>query len=168
MAIYDNDGKARPYDHDIEATRVRLNQLAWLLDSSIPLPGVNFRIGVDALIGLIPGIGDLIGVALSSYIVREAARAGLPRTILARMVFNVAVEGVVGLVPFAGDVFDAGWKANQRNVGLLNTYLDNPRHAVKASRAFTFAMSALLVALLVVLGAGTFMLVRWAWQAAGL
>src|SRR5687767_7792816 len=96
---------------DVDAVRRRLARLAWLLDSAIPLPGTRFRIGIDAIIGLIPGLGDLAGVLLSSYIVREAARIGAPPSVLTRMAFNVAVEGLVGIVPFAGDVFDAVWKA---------------------------------------------------------
>src|SRR3954467_1465794 len=100
--------------------RQRLAFIAWLLDSSIPLPGTRFTIGVDALIGLFPFAGDLIGVVASSYILSEANRLGVGRTVLARMAFNVAVEGVIGIVPFLGDAFDAAWKANVRNVRLLN------------------------------------------------
>src|SRR5918996_1184588 len=100
---------------DIEAVRRRLARLAWLLDNSIALPGTRFRIGLDAILGLVPGLGDLLGVLLSSYIVREAARLGAPPSVLARMVWNVAIEGIAGMVPFLGDVFDAACKANQRN-----------------------------------------------------
>jgi len=78
--------------------RERLNFLAWLLDSSIPIPGTSLTIGLDAIIGLFPFIGDLVGVLLSSYILAEANRMGVGRTILARMAFNVAVEGVIGIV----------------------------------------------------------------------
>src|ERR671915_2044466 len=91
--------------------RERLKQLAWLLDSSIPVPGTRFTIGLEALIGLVPVIGDAIGVFLSSYIVREAAALGVSRSILARMTFNVALEGLIGMIPLAGDVFDAAYKA---------------------------------------------------------
>src|SRR4051812_43943476 len=90
--------------------RRRLARVAWLLDNSIRIPGSKFRIGLDAILGLIPGIGDVLGVLLSSYIVREAARLGAPPSVLLRMAFNVAVEGIVGIVPFVGDVFDAAWK----------------------------------------------------------
>lgn len=114
--------------------RQRVRQLAWLLDSSIPIPGTRFSIGIEALIGLLPGIGDLIGVALSSYILREAARLGVGRGVLMRMALNVAIEGVAGLVPFAGDVFDAAFKANQRNVRLLDDWLDKPKRAERSSR----------------------------------
>jgi len=150
---------------DIQSTRQRINRIAWLLDSSIPIPGLKFRIGIDALIGLVPGIGDLIGVVLSSYIVREAARAGVPGSVLARMVLNVAIEGVVGMIPLAGDVFDAAWKANQRNASLLNAYLDRPRKTTASSRTFVFAIMAALVALLAATSVAGFLVLRWAWQA---
>jgi hypothetical protein len=144
--------------------RERLARLAWLLDSSIPIPGTRFTIGLDALIGLFPVIGDAIGVFLSSYIVREAAALGVSRSILARMVFNVALEGLVGMIPLAGDVFDAAYKANQRNVRLLNAWLEHPREAQRSSRAFMFALSAGLVAFLVLVCAAGFFLSRWLWN----
>src|SRR6476646_5375706 len=89
--------------------RERLNWLAWLLDSSIPIPGTRLTIGLDALIGLFPVVGDAVGVVLSSYIVREPAALGAPRSILARMAFNVALEGLVGVIPLAGDLFVAAF-----------------------------------------------------------
>src|SRR3954447_6136366 len=92
--------------------RERLVWLAWLLDSSIPIPGTRLTVGLDALIGLVPILGDLIGAVLSSYILSEASRIGAPKVVLTRMAFNVAVEGIIGIVPFAGDIFDAAFKAN--------------------------------------------------------
>jgi len=109
-----------------DRTRRRLARLAWLLDSSIPVPGTRFSIGLDALIGLVPVVGDLVGVLLSCYILGEAARLGASRGVLARMALNIALEGVIGVVPLAGDLFDAAWKANQRNLRLLNEWLDRP------------------------------------------
>src|SRR5688500_15915374 len=84
----------------------RLQALAWLLDNSIPLPG-GFRIGVDALLGLIPGIGDAMGALISAYIVNEARSMGASRSVLLRMMGNVLIETAIGSIPFAGDVFDA-------------------------------------------------------------
>jgi len=147
--------------------RERLARLAWLLDSSIPIPGTRFTIGLDALIGLLPVIGDLAGVFLSSYIVREAAALGVPRSILARMMFNVALEGLVGMIPLAGDVFDAAFKANQRNVRLLNAWLEQPRDTQRASRAFVAALTLGLVAFLVLVCAAGFLVARWLWNLLG-
>lgn len=144
--------------------RERLGRLAWLLDSSIPIPGTRFSIGLEALIGLVPGIGDVIGVLLSSYILREAAALGVSRSILARMALNVAVEGLVGMIPLAGDLFDAAYKANQRNVRLLNSYLDQPTQATRSSRAFVFWLSAGVIVLLVLLSVCGFLIARWIWN----
>ena len=97
-----------------------MNKLAWLLDNSIRIPIINYRIGIDAIIGLIPGIGDAAGLLVSSIIVIQAIRLGAPIGIIMRMLFNVAVEGVVGMIPVVGDLFDATFKANARNVAMLN------------------------------------------------
>jgi hypothetical protein len=129
--------------------RQRLKRLAWLLDSSIPIPGTRLSIGIDALVGLVPFIGDLVGVLLSSTILVEAARLGVSRAVLARMALNVAIEGVAGAVPLAGDVFDAAWKANQRNVRLLERWLDQPRREQRASFALLAGMVAGVAALVV-------------------
>jgi len=126
--------------------RERLNFLAWLLDSSIPIPGTRLTIGLDAIIGLFPFIGDLVGVLLSSYILAEANRMGVGRTILARMAFNVAVEGVIGIVPVAGDIFDAAWKANQKNVRLLNAWAERPHQTRRSSGLFLASLTAGLLA----------------------
>lgn len=150
--------------NETEAARRRLAQLAWLLDNSIPLPGTRFRIGLDPLIGLVPGLGDLLGVLLSSYIVREAARLGAPPSVLTRMAFNVALEGLVGLVPVVGDVFDAAWKANQRNLVLLDAHFRNPRRTVRASRLFVAGLAAVLLAFIVLIGAAAVLIARALWQ----
>ncbi len=109
----------------------RLNRLKWvhrfayLLDNSIRIPGLGYRIGLDPIIGLIPGLGDVAGGVLSAYIVYQAYRFGVPRRIILRMTYNVGVEVLIGAVPIAGDIFDAGWKANTRNITLMNDYLES-------------------------------------------
>src|SRR3954451_24072270 len=77
----------------------RLRRVGYLLDSSIPIPGTRFRFGIDTLVGLVPGIGDLVGGVLSLYIILESARMGVPRPLLVRMGWNVAVDTLVGEVP---------------------------------------------------------------------
>jgi hypothetical protein len=148
-------------DAEVQATRERLRQLAWLLDSSIPLPGTRFTIGIEALIGLFPFLGDLVGVLLSSFILAEAARLGAPRSVLLRMAANVGVEGVVGIVPLAGDVFDAAFKANQRNVRLLDQWIEQPRKTVRSSRLLGIGIVAGVATLLVALVAAGVLLARW-------
>lgn len=113
-----------PIDKDLtagsEADRLRrLDKLSRFLDSAFAIPGTRFRIGLDGIVGFIPGIGDAIGAALSIYLIYEAARLGLPVRALLRMAGNVALETVVGTVPIVGDIFDIVWKANIRNMALL-------------------------------------------------
>lgn len=127
----------------------RLDRFSYLLDNSIRLPVLNYRIGVDALIGLIPGIGDLIGVALSSYVVFEAARYGLHWATLFRMVVNVVLEGIIGAIPIIGDLFDATFKANARNVRLLRRRIEQGDTRGKADFSFLTAVFVILVALVV-------------------
>ena len=122
-----------PLDADaLEAEERELEAFARLLDSSIRLPG-GFRIGWDGIIGLIPGIGDAAGLGLSGYLVWRAARLGLPRATLARMVGNVALESAIGIVPVVGDAFDFAFKANVRNVRLMRKALEG-RRSVAAGR----------------------------------
>ena len=108
---------------DREETLERLRSLSKLLDTAIYIPVINYRIGWDAIIGLVPGIGDAVGLLFSSYIVFEAARLEVPKNVLARMMFNVALEFIIGTVPLFGDLFDAAFKANIRNVRLLEAAL---------------------------------------------
>lgn len=105
----------------------RLNRLAYLLDERFSIPGTNWRFGLDAIIGLIPGLGDLVTSAISAYIVSEAHRLGASRVMLLRMSWNVILDTLLGSIPLAGDVFDIGWKANRRNVNLLMRHIE--RHA---------------------------------------
>ena len=102
----------------------RLDFLATLLDSAILIPGTKIRFGADAVIGLVPGIGDAITTALSAWIVYEAHRLGVPRQLLVRMIGNVAIDGLFGAVPLVGDLFDVMWRANKRNMRLLRQHLE--------------------------------------------
>lgn len=102
----------------------RLRGLSHLLDNAIPIPGTRYRIGLDPILGLAPGFGDTVATALSAYIVVEAARMGLSRAILTQMVFNILLETAIGSVPVLGDIFDAAWKANIKNLELLESHLE--------------------------------------------
>lgn len=112
----------------------RLRRLARLLDNAVQLPGTRYRIGLDPIIGLIPGIGDVIGAIFSTIIIFQAARLGAPRSILVRMLANVGVDTLVGEIPLLGDLFDFGWKSNTRNIALLEQHLERPVAAKVASR----------------------------------
>ena len=102
----------------------RLDLLSRLLDVAFVLPGTNVRFGVEAILRLIPGVGDAAASVLSAYVVYEASRLGIPQSLLLRMIANILVEGVAGAVPILGDMFDVGWRANRRNIALLREYFE--------------------------------------------
>ena len=107
----------------------RLDMLATLFDTAIVVPGTNLRFGVEALLRLVPGIGDVAASALSVYLLYEASRLGVPRLLFVRMVANVVLEGAVGAVPLAGDAFDVFFRANRRNVALLRRHFARTGYA---------------------------------------
>ena len=141
-----------------DAERVR--SLARVLDSAIRIPGTNIRFGLDSVVGLIPGVGDLTGAALSGYIVLTAARMGVPSAVLGRMLLNLGLDTLVGTVPLLGDLFDVGFRANTRNAALLDRYLERPLEARRSSRLAIWAVLG-GVAVLALVGVGlTIMVVR--------
>lgn len=119
---------------------LRLRKLSRLLDNAIAIPGTRFRFGIDPILGLIPGAGDFVGTALSAYIVIEAARLGLPKAALGKMVYNIVLESLVGAVPVVGDWFDFAWKANVKNLELLEAHLGVNKEIQKPNRWFIFLL----------------------------
>lgn len=119
----------RPLSPEMErrAARERLEWLAWALDSAVRIPGTNVTLGADALLGLIPGVGNLATTAVSGWLIREAWRLGVPRRTIARMVANVAMDSAISAVPLVGNVADVFWKANRKNMALLAEHLGAPR-----------------------------------------
>lgn len=116
-------------------TRVeRLRRVAKALDWKFRVPGTRWRFGLDPLLGLVPGVGDSLGAVLSLWIVVEARRLGVPNTTAARMLANVGVDFVAGSVPLLGDLFDAGFKANMKNVDLLERAMGKRPRGSGASR----------------------------------
>lgn len=130
-----------------EASITRVRSIARLLDSALRIPGTNIRFGLDPVIGLVPGLGDAAGAVLAAYVVLLAARLGAPAAVVLRMLVNVAVDAVAGAVPVLGDLFDVGWKANTRNIDLLDRYVDAPGTVHAASRAMIAGIVATLAAL---------------------
>jgi hypothetical protein len=102
----------------------RIDALAQLLDTAFLIPGTNIRFGIDAVIGLVPGIGDVVTTIMSLYIVNEARALGAPRLLIGRMLANVALDGLVGAVPLVGDALDVMFRANRRNIALLLEHLN--------------------------------------------
>jgi hypothetical protein len=113
-----------PREHSKRAAIARLDALARLFDTAFILPGTNIRFGVEAVMRLVPGVGDITASALSCWLLYEAHRLGIPKHVFARMVANVAIEGVVGALPFIGDLFDVGFRANRRNVKILQEHFE--------------------------------------------
>jgi hypothetical protein len=118
--------------------------IAWLLDNSIPIPGTGRRIGLDAVIGLVPGLGDILAGGLGLLIVARAVQRGLPTVVLARMLANVALDFAIGSVPIIGDAFDLWYKSNARNVALLRRYADNPSASTAGQWAFFLGLLAVI------------------------
>jgi hypothetical protein len=131
--------------------REQARALARLLDTAIRVPGTNVRLGLDPILGLVPGVGDVAGGLLSAYVLLLAARAGAPKALLLRMLGNLGVDSLVGTVPLLGDLFDVGFKANARNARLLDEHLERPRDTERASRLFVAGV--IVAALLLVVGA---------------
>ncbi len=127
-----------------------LRSLSHLLDNALSIPGTRFRIGLDPIIGLIPGLGDVSGILFSAYIVAQAARWKLPAGTLLRMLMNIGLDWLVGNVPMVGDLFDAGFKANARNVSLLEEHLKLPGEAKAADRWVVFLVFLVLGLLLAI------------------
>jgi hypothetical protein len=137
-----------------DARTRRVRALARLLDNAIPIPGTSWKIGLDPIIGLIPGVGDMIGAVLSGYIVLEAVRAEVPTFTLARMLVNVGIDTLLGAVPAVGDVFDAAWKSNVMNVALLERHLLATGSAPPKRRNVIGVMALALAVLVLIVGAG--------------
>jgi hypothetical protein len=132
------------------------------MDTAIPLPG-GYRIGADGLIGLIPGFGDVAGALISSYILTQAHRLGAPPAVLTRMGLNILLEAVVGAVPVVGDLIDFAWKANRRNVVLLERHLADPRRTRQRS---AWAVTAVIAGVLLAAALGGWIViafVHWVW-----
>lgn len=142
---------------NLDSSGVR--RLARLLDAQFRVPGTNWRFGIDALIGLVPGVGDVIGVVLSAYIIVVAARQGVSMATLVRMMINVGIEALVGAVPIFGDLFDAAFKANLRNIALLEREVEAGQ-PLASSRLVVFVAVALLAVLVVGTGVLGFAVLR--------
>lgn len=120
--------ESRTHQGSSRADRIKqLESLANFLDTAIALPGTNIRVGFDAVIGLIPGVGDVITTVTSLYIVHQARQLGAPTHLILRMLGNIAIDGLAGSIPFVGDVFDTFYRSNRRNMDLLRRHLDRQK-----------------------------------------
>jgi Domain of unknown function (DUF4112) len=129
----------------------RARALSRMLDSAVRVPGTGIRFGLDPILGIIPGLGDVAGAALSGYIVLLAQRLGAPRAVVLRMLANVAADTVGGTVPVVGDLFDVAFKSSSRNLALLERTLEKPTQEKRASK---LVVGATLVGLALLAVAG--------------
>lgn len=134
-----------------------LRRLAGMLDSALLVPGTSIRYGLDPILGLIPGLGDLVSPLFTIGVLWQARDLGLPKVVQLRMIVNVAIDTLIGLVPVAGDLFDVAWKANNMNMALLDRHAYEDHPASRGDWLFVLAM----IAILVVLAATPFLLLGW-------
>ncbi|MEL6928172.1 MAG: DUF4112 domain-containing protein [Cyanobacteria bacterium J06600_6] len=153
--------KTPPAKHIGKLTKLR--RVSKLLDNAITIPGTKISFGLDPILGLLPGGGDTLTGGIAAYIVVEAARMGIPREILWKMVGNIVVDSVAGTVPVVGDLFDLGWKANVKNIELLEKHLDIAESS-QGDRLFIFGLILLLTLIVLGFAVITFFTVTWFWS----
>lgn len=118
--------------------------MAWWLDEGIRVPGTRIRFGLDPILGLVPGLGDVAGALLGGAILMEAYRRQLSRTTLVRMAANIIIDTVAGAVPLLGDVVDFVWKSNRRNLDLLERHAFKPSKAARTDRLWLLTVFGVL------------------------
>ncbi len=146
-----------------EQKLAHIRGLARFLDESIPVPGTKYKIGVEPIVGLIPGVGDFFGVTLSAYIILRAADLGVSAATIVRMIINLAIDGVIGSLPFVGDLFDLVWKANKRNLMIVETELLK-NAPLKSSKVFVAVAAVALILVMALLFSLFVLIVRGAYE----
>jgi len=134
-----------------------LRKGAQLLDSAFVVPGTSYRVGLDPILGLVPGVGDLVSPLFTIAILWQARELAIPRVVLLRMIFNVAIDSLLGAVPVVGDLFDFAWKANNMNLALVERHAQEERTASAGDWLFV----GLIVALLLLLAVIPFVIAGW-------
>jgi len=147
----------------VDERLTRVQGLARLLDSAVRIPGTRVRFGLDALFGLLPAGGDVVGATLSAAIVLTAARWGAPPAVLTRMIGNLVLDALLGFLPLVGDVIDVGLRANVRNVDLLKRHLESAERTRRRSRWALAAVGTVLLVILGLLAWGAYYVGRMIW-----
>lgn len=141
----------------------KLRRVSRLLDNAVSIPGTKISFGLDPILGLLPGGGDTITGGIAAYIVVEAARMGVSRDILGKMVGNILIDSFAGTIPIVGDLFDVGWKANVKNIELLEKHLD-VAESNNSNPLFIFGLILLLTLIVLGFATITFFTVTWFWK----
>lgn len=139
----------------------QLRVIATLWDDLIRIPVIGRRIGLDAMIGLVPGVGDAAAAMVASWAVVVAVRLGAPASVLVRMIGNIALDTIVGAIPLLGDLFDMGWRAQRRNVQLLERWLATPHAVQRSSRVVLIGLVVIAIGVVVAACWGAVVMVRW-------
>ncbi|MEO7461264.1 MAG: DUF4112 domain-containing protein [Ferruginibacter sp.] len=137
-----------------------MDKLAKLMDSRFRIPGTDIRFGLDAIMGLVPGVGDFSSMAVSGYMLIVLMRNGASGFLLARMVFNVLLDMAVGSIPFLGDIFDVAFKANTKNMRLMKQHYTEGKHTGSAWKLILPVLLLLLAFFTLVIW-GMYKLITW-------
>jgi hypothetical protein len=121
---------------ELERVKNQLDHVAWLMDNLFRIPGLGWRFGVEAIIGLVPGAGDIVSGAIGAILLYRAFQFKLPGVVILRMIFNSLMDVTIGTIPFLGDLFDFVWKSNTRNMKLFRQYAEEP--AASTTRHWIF------------------------------
>jgi hypothetical protein len=152
--------KHKKYDVPATVEMRNMDRISKWMDSAFKIPGTNFRFGLDGILGLIPGAGDLSTLAVSGYLIVLMARNGASGYVLARMVLNVGIDALIGAIPFIGDLFDFVFKANQANMNLMRKYYQEGRYR---GSAWKVIIPVLILLIAIVAGAVYLMYKLLAW-----
>lgn len=144
--------RLRRTERDRSRELAEVEAIAWLLDNSIPVPGTGRRFGVDAIIGLVPVVGDVVSAGMGLFVVWRASRMGLPRIVVTRMLVVSALDFVIGSIPIAGDAFDLWFKANTRNLALLRRHLERPETSTRDDWMVVAGLLAVVIAIVAIIG----------------
>ncbi len=144
--------RLRRTERDRSRELAEVEAIAWLLDNSIPVPGTGRRFGVDAIIGLVPVVGDVVSAGMGLFVVWRASRMGLPRIVVTRMLVVSAVDFVIGSIPIAGDAFDLWFKANTRNLALLRRHLQRPETSTRDDWMVVTGLLGVIIAIVAIIG----------------
>ena len=145
---------------ELAKAKDQLGQLAWLMDDLFKVPGINWRFGLDFLIGLIPGGGDLLTGAMGMILLMRAFQFRLPGIIILRMVLNTLIDFLIGSIPVLGDLFDFAWKSNSKNMKLFQHYAQTPEKSTMRHWIFLFLIGVLFVSVFVGVSAAVYLLLR--------
>jgi hypothetical protein len=149
----------RPGSAAREGVDPALDDVSRWMDTQFEIPGLGIRFGLDAILGLLPGLGDTLTSLVSFYILSAGVRHGVPRITLARMGLNIAIDWIVGAIPLVGDLFDVAWKSNTKNVELIRRHVGQGDSSSKARLADWLLVGGMIVGLLAILAVSLF--VAW-------